>query len=647
MTPPTETTRPDIERALRERFGFADFLEGQREVIEHLVAGRSAAAVFPTGGGKSLCYQLPAALIEGVTLVVSPLIALMKDQIDALTRRSIEARRLDSTLSADEYREVMRSVREGRVRLLYVAPERFNNERFRHSIERIQIGLFAVDEAHCISEWGHNFRPDYLKLARFARECGAKRILALTATATPRVLADVCEAFGIDKDHAVRTGFHRPNLTLLTTPADAASRDQTLLDRLAERPRGPTIVYVTQQKTAQRVAGLLTDRGLDAQAYHAGMGDEDRARVQDAFMGSDAGIVVATIAFGMGVDKADIRHVVHYNLPKSLEGYAQEIGRAGRDGLAATCELLVCPDDLILLENFVYGDTPDREAIETFVETIAADQTFEVSEYDLAQACDIRNLVVRTLLTVLELQGRIEGGTPFYANYRIRPIEDFETIVERFEGERRAFLIAVFEQAQKAKTWFDLSLGSAAEQLGQPRERIVAALDYLGEQGLVELRSTGVRRRYRWTRGPGDLRALADELHERMLARERAELRRLQEVLDYAAHDGCQTGLLCAHFDDPLGGPCGHCSWCLGDGTPMQAVTRVRPEIDPGVWSQAVELRNLHPQALGAPRAFTRFLCGVSSPRLVKARLVRDPLYGALAHVPFADVLEATEAAHA
>src|SRR5699024_10432736 len=294
--------------------------------MQHLLAGRSAAAVFPTGGGKSLCYQLPALALDGVTLVVSPLIALMKDQIDALTKRGIAAARIDSALSLDEYRDVMQRIRGGNLRLLYVAPERFNNERFRQAIKSVRIALFAVDEAHCISEWGHNFRPDYLKLVNFAHLCGAERILALTATATPRVLDDICAGFDIAPECAIRTGFHRPNLTLLTTPVTAAERDTVLLERLQQRDPGPAIIYVTLQKTAERVADQLAAAGLPACAYHAGFKAEQRTAIQDWFIHSDDHIVVATIAFGMGIDKADIRYVYHYNLPTSLENYSQALG---------------------------------------------------------------------------------------------------------------------------------------------------------------------------------------------------------------------------------------------------------------------------------------------------------------------------------
>lgn len=326
-------TGDQLTNALQDHFGFSTFRPGQRQIIEQILAGKSSAAVFPTGSGKSLCYQLPALLLPGLTLVISPLIALMKDQIDALLAKGIQAARLDSTLTNNEYQDVMRGVRRGDIKLLYVAPERFMNERFRSAMLGIRISLFAVDEAHCVSEWGHNFRPDYLKLSLFARSFGAECVLALTATATPEVLEDICRSFDIQQNHAVSTGFYRPNLTLLTMPIEDSKRNDELLTDLRRQPAGPTIIYVTQQGKAEEVAQMLSENALPAKFYHAGMKSEDRTATQEWFIQSKAGIVAATIAFGMGIDKADIRYVYHYNLPKSLENYSQEVGRAGRDGL--------------------------------------------------------------------------------------------------------------------------------------------------------------------------------------------------------------------------------------------------------------------------------------------------------------------------
>jgi len=635
-----ETSSTDPTDLLRQHFGFETFKPGQRDVVAHLLTGHSAAAVFPTGGGKSLCYQLPAVAFPGITLVVSPLIALMKDQIDALAARGIAARRLDSTLGADEYRAVMDEARNGALRLLYVAPERFNNERFRQVLGQLRVSLFAVDEAHCISEWGHNFRPDYLKLAAFARAAHAERVLALTATATPKVLDDICRALEIDPDRAVRTDFYRPNLTLLLTPTPESQRDQQLLDRLRQRPPGPTIVYTTQQRTAEQVAAALTQAGFPAEAYHAGMDSEKRTAVQDRFIGSDDGIVVATIAFGMGIDKADIRYVYHYNLPKSLENYSQEIGRAGRDGKPATCETFACPDDLRVLENFVHGDTPTSDAVSALVhELFSLGDEFDLSVYELSSAHDLRPLVTRTLLTYLELLGYIEGGTPFYASYRFQPKLSSSEILARFNGERRQFLASVLRHARKARTWFTIDTHQTAIDLRVSRDRIIAALDYLGEQDLLELRTAGVRYRYTLLQRPEDMDALAKKLHRRTLKREAGEIARLKQVTDLVEQNNCQVATLSAHFGEQQE-PCGHCSWCLNDRTPARLPETKAPPIDEKLWGEAMSVRAEHPEILRDPRAMARFLCGVSTPWLTRAKLTRHPLFGALERVPFANVLE-------
>ncbi len=627
-----------MQTTLLEYFGHDRFRPGQEAVIERLLAGQSAAAVFPTGGGKSLCYQLPALLLDGVTLVVSPLIALMKDQIDALSARGIAARRLDSTLDAEAYRDVMEMLRDGRLRLLYVAPERFNNERFREAIAQVRIALFAVDEAHCISEWGHNFRPDYLKLAGFAGDIGAERVLALTATATPPVLDDICRVFDIAPEAAVCTGFYRPNLRLLTTPVAAHNRDDALLKLLEERPAGPTIVYVTLQKTAEDLAKRLAAAGWPARAYHAGMKDEARAAVQEWFMAADHAVVVATIAFGMGVDKANIRYVYHYNPPKSLENYAQEIGRAGRDGEPSICHLLFCPDDLNVLENFIYGDTPDEAALRSLVgDLFDREPHFAVALYELSARHDIRPLVLRTLLTYMELDGYLEGGTPVYNEYRFKPLLGSTEILARFEGERRDFLARLFRQAKKARVWFTVDPGAAARSLGCPRERVVRALDWLGEQGMLEVQAAGVHHRYRRLRAPDDPDGLARELYDRMQQREEAEIGRLRQVLDLVALDDCRTAALAAHFGETLNAPCGHCSSCEGASSPLPE--RGTKAIPRGLGERLELLLVEHPEILDSPRAIARFLCGVSSPKLGRARLGRNDLFGILSDIPFAEVL--------
>ena len=639
------SARDSALEVLAARFGFASFRPGQEQVVEALLAGRSALAVFPTGGGKSLCYQLPALLLDGVTVVVSPLIALMKDQIDFLVRHGVDAARLDSSLGPDEARDVADRLQGGRLELLYVAPERFNNERFLAQLEGTKIALFAVDEAHCISEWGHNFRPDYLKLAVRAGELGAERVLALTATATPAVVADICKGFGIAEADAVVTGFYRPNLTLRTTPVPAEARDQLLIDRLRERPPGPTIVYVTLQRTALRVATLLAAAGLPARPYHAGMSAEERVAVQEWWTGSDRNVVVATIAFGMGIDKADVRYVYHLNLPKGLESYSQEIGRAGRDGAPSTCELFACLDDVPSLENFAFGDTPTQDALagllaEVFANDVGAQ--FDVAEYEVAARHDVRPLVLKTVLTYLELDGFLRQGTPFYAGYSLRPTSgSLDDVFAAFDPARAGFLRRLVASGKTGRIWTSIDPEWAAAELGEERSRIVAALGYLEQKALVELKPSDVRQRYTVLEHPESLSQLVEQLAERFDRREQAEIERIGRVLSLVTHDGCQVRALVAYFGETRAEPCGHCSFCLDGEAQELPKASPRPTPETVVDRRALEvLQAEHPEALGEPRQRARFLCGITSPATTRAKLTREPLFGALADHRFADVLD-------
>ncbi len=635
-----EPTPDEPLDVLRRVFGRQDFREGQLRVIQTLLEGRSSLAIFPTGGGKSLCYQLPALLLDGLTLVVSPLIALMKDQIDALTRLGIRASRLDSSLTPSEFRQVIASLKSGETKILYVSPERLGNERTLRTLASVSIALLAIDEAHCLSEWGHNFRPDYLRLPGLARSLKVARVLALTATATPGVADDVARAFGITEEDVVRTDFHRPNLDLRVMRTSADERLALLRDRIASRPRGATIVYVTLQKTAEDVAAFLASEGLPAEAYHAGLDAEVRHAIQERFMASTDAIIVATIAFGMGIDKADIRHVYHFNLPKGLESYAQEIGRAGRDGLPSTCELLACADDVVTLENFTYGDTPTPESLAALLKAIAGQEpTFDISIYELAGACDVRPLVVETALTYLELDGWIAATGPFFVEYKYRALRPQDQIVSGFDPARAEFLGQVFSQARQGRTWSTLDAQAASQALGEPRERILAALNYLADRGDLDLQAAGARKGYRRLRENLDSPALVESLAERFRDREAADLRRLRWVVEFAESPGCLTRGLLQYFGEDLSDDCGHCGRCLGEpAEPLPPPTLPSAFRQAGTWID--ELRGERLPALGTPRQLARFLCGISSPAASRARLGGHRRFGALAGVPFAQVLE-------
>ena len=635
----------DARRTLRDVFGFDRFREGQERVIAALLEGRSSLAIFPTGGGKSLCYQLPALLLDGLTVVVSPLIALMKDQVDDLTRRGVAAARLDSSLSPSEARKVHDDLRDGRLRLLYIAPERLAGERFVANLAGRDVALLAVDEAHCISEWGHNFRPEYLKLAGLARRLDVGRVLALTATATPEVARSIAGAFAIADADVVLASFHRPNLELHATPCAIEDRRSLLLDRIAGRPPGPAIVYVTLQRTAEEIAGFLRSEGHPAEAYHAGLGDEVRHAVQERFMTSTDRIVVATIAFGMGIDKADIRLVLHYNLPKGPESYAQEIGRAGRDGQPSRCDLFACPEDLTTLENFGYGDTPTPEAIASVVDDATGRGVeFDLATLELSRDHDVRPLVVSTLLTYLELEGVLGATGPFHAEYKFKAERPLDEVVARFDPRRQEFLAGVLRHASKSRIWWTLDVQAAAKALGEPRGRIIAALGYLEEKGDLTVQATGSRLGYRLLNPDFDREALLATLNARFLDRESRDVARVRAMLDFATEPGCLTARLTRHFGEELPADCGHCGPCLGEAPEPLPVPPRRP-FDDGHRALVKELKTEGHKALATPRQLARFLCGLASPATTRAKLAKDTRFGALADFPFARVLKLIQAA--
>jgi ATP-dependent DNA helicase RecQ len=405
------STIDDALISLRRHFGFDSFRAGQSEVINAILEGKDAVVVMPTGSGKSLCYQLPAMMLSGATLVVSPLIALMKDQVDALRARGLPATFINSSISIGEQHERIDALRRGELKLVYVAPERFRSARFVEAMQRAGISLFAVDEAHCISTWGHDFRPDYLKLRAAIRNLGGVQTLALTATATPYVRSDIIQQLGLDKPPTFVSGFDRPNLSIEIVHTEKEREKIAHIKRLALTHKGSGIIYASTRKAVEQVAATLQDQGLRAAAYHAGMGDAVRVKAQDDFMSGRAQMIVATNAFGMGIDKPDIRFVAHYQMPGSIEAYYQEIGRAGRDDLASDCVLLFNYADKNTHDFFIEGSYPDLQTIQSVYDSLFATglKRIELSSRELSKLTGARNeMAVNSALYLLERAGHIE-----------------------------------------------------------------------------------------------------------------------------------------------------------------------------------------------------------------------------------------------
>ncbi|AHV35350.1 MULTISPECIES: RecQ family ATP-dependent DNA helicase [Aeromonas] len=630
-----------ISSLLTRHFGFDRLRPGQEEVISRLLAGKNAAAIFPTGSGKSLCYQLPALALPHLTLVISPLIALMHDQLAFLRSKGIAAATLDSSLTAEESRRVMQQANDGQLKILMISVERLKNERFRRFIQQVPLSMLVVDEAHCISEWGHNFRPDYLKLPDYRRELAIPQVLLLTATATPAVMADMQAKFDIEDDGLIVTGFYRANLDLAVIPLPAEARDSWLHGELARDPAAPTIIYVTLQHTAEACAAQLQQRGIRARAYHAGLDATLRSQIQHDFMTGKLDCIVATIAFGMGIDKADIRRVIHYDLPKSIENYSQEIGRAGRDGQPSRCIVLANRSQLPVLENFVYGDTPDRLAIVALLEILLqSGSEWEFSLLRLSNETNIRQLPLKTLLVYLEMAGIIAPAYSYFAEYRFKFVLEKVEILARFNPERRLFLEQLFACAPQARSWCTMDFEALWQGYQGERHRAAAALDYLQQQGWIELESKQMTEVYRVLRQEIDVATQADELHNLFEKKEHSELARLQALLGFFTSSSCLSHELARYFADRAAPThCGHCSVCRGEVAELPPLPGRTLPNEQGLRAWCDPLVALcHTRH---PRILTRFLCGIATPLTTRVKAKSLAGFGQLASHPFADVLAA------
>ena len=346
---------------MRDYFGYNSFRTGQEQVIEKVLSGQDTLCVMPTGGGKSLCYQVPALVMEGTVLVISPLISLMKDQVDALRQAGISAAYINSTMTSEEYQETMDATIRGEYRLLYIAPERLDSPAFTNRLQLMNVPLVAIDEAHCISQWGHDFRPSYRNIRRMVSLFHEKpALLALTATATPAVREDICNQLTIDENSTVMTGFERENLTFSVIKGQ--NREKFVIDYVKKNEEEAGIIYAATRKAVDHLYEVLSKRGVKVGKYHAGLSDLARQEGQEQFLNDETAVMIATNAFGMGIDKSNIRYVIHYQMPRNMESYYQEAGRAGRDGLKSDCTLLFSSQD-VQTQRFLIDQSLDSTRI--------------------------------------------------------------------------------------------------------------------------------------------------------------------------------------------------------------------------------------------------------------------------------------------
>jgi ATP-dependent DNA helicase RecQ len=562
----------DIHEVLREHWGYTQFRPVQEDVIRSVMAGKDTLALLPTGGGKSICFQVPALATGRLCLVISPLIALMKDQVERLKRMGIPARAITSAMSHVEIDNTLESAAVGRLAFLYVSPERIGSELFQARLPRMPIGIIAVDEAHCISQWGYDFRPSYLRIQELREKLPGTPVLALTATATPTVATDIMEKLGFRAPHAIRGNFHRPELVLWVSHGE--DRHGRLLKVLRNIP-GTAIVYVRERRITTRIASLLNEHGIQASAYHAGLTTEQRDTIQQEWTTGNIRCVVATNAFGMGIDKSDVRCVVHLEPPPDLESYYQEAGRGGRDGKTAHAFLLTGPGDAEKLQERVERGFPTLDEVRRVYQAFANEHRIamgsaSLESYDLdlaalAKRCGLPASTTAAALKTLELDGKLALSEGARTPSRILIIADQRVIYHLRVNDRR--FGPVLEALLRAYG------GLYEEPVLIEEHRIARLLDTTVEK-LVKLLNELDRQRVLMYRPRSDaprVTLLTPRMDAQRMtldpAAHRDRIQRAQDrmdaMLDFVNGEECRMRMLLRYFGEPMERDCGHCDRCM------------------------------------------------------------------------------------
>jgi ATP-dependent DNA helicase RecQ len=593
----------DARRVMREQWGYSSFRPGQEAIIDAILSGRDVLGVLPTGGGKSLCYQVPALLTDGLCLVVSPLISLMQDQVEALQAHDVSAAFINSTLSKYEAEQRWTDAEHGRYDLLYMAPERLTTEIFRARAERLSVSLLAVDEAHCVSEWGHNFRPDYLKIPEARALLDAPPTLAVTATATPTVRRDVVKLLDLEDPKEVVRGFDRPNLVWSVFRTD---NKRAKVQDVVEAVEGTGIIYTATRRGVQRWTRRLQADGVRVEGYHGGLSSEEREERQQAWTAGRTRVMVATNAFGMGIDKPDVRFVLHTDLPSSLEAYYQEAGRAGRDGARAHAVLLFREPDAETQEALIEASHPTAQEVQSIYDAICSvgqvpigsepDGPLVVNLEAVLKVTEYARTKVRTAVDLIARQGawRVLPQREKYGLIRFQETagtlrEWTRQVSNRALGQFLDTLLRIVH-ADAFSEWWRLDLSAAARRMDLSRKRVHRGLEYLEERGLLRWQPPGAALQLAFEHPRTSKLPVDDEAVQR--ARTRAETR-LQYMLRYARAGSCRRRFLLTYFGEASPEQCGRCDVCMDRHEPPV----VTPDDEP-------HLRTILRQAAdGVPRA--------------------------------------------
>lgn len=642
-------------------FGLSEFRPGQREVVDAVADGEDVMCVMPTGGGKSLCYQLPSLSKNGTTIVVSPLIALMKDQVDGLKKLGIRASLINSSLSAAEQTEVLNEMASGTLNLVYIAPERLRNSRFLEAISNININLLAIDEAHCVSEWGHDFRPDYSRLGRF-RERYLKDVqtIALTATATPMVRDDISAILRLKTPQIFVTGFARTNLRFSVTHTKSDREKDEELTRYISSQTGSGIIYAATRKRCEELAQWLPEKTRrPIGAYHAGLEPAQRQRVQDEFMSGKLSAIVATNAFGMGIDKADIRFVVHYNIPGSLEAYYQEAGRAGRDGKNSECRLMFSYSDRYIQEFFIENRYPQRETVKKVYDFLLTreEDPIELTLEQIREEIGVKEgtEAIGTAQTLLAKSGvlrRLDSAS----NHGIVRIEsDAETLLDFLPKEarlRRKVMVAIERMVgQQRREDVYVRLPRLADMAGVDSDQLKRTLRELNRLRSFDYVPPFRGRAVHLVQKDLTFEQLEIDFED-LNTRKRAEFDKLEAVIKFARTGGCRQRVILQYFGEAGAGQCGLCDRCQpNDGSPGRSSDLCIASDIEGIDSSSL-LRGIQVVLSGVTRMHGRFgknmvaqmLCGSRNKKLQQWKLHQLSTYGLLSGLRQTEVVTVMDA---
>jgi len=631
-------------QALQTHFKLQKFRPAQLEIIENVLAGHNTLATLPTGSGKSLTFQLPSFLLreKGTTIVISPLLSLIRDQVQKLQQQGVDAYQLDSTIPPEERANNLNKLQNNEVQILYTSPETLANPELLSILKTIPIALIAIDEAHCYSEWGHSFRPAYLSLPNLTRAIKPHAVLALTATATRKAASDIRKAFRIKTAQHITSSPKRDNLSYTVIPSTNEERPEKLSKILRQPEHLPAIVYAMQQKQCEEISHHISTLGLKVKSYHAGMSPSSRKQIQDDFLANKNQIIVATIAFGMGVDKSNIRSIIHYHLPKSPEGWMQESGRAGRDGKAASTYLLACADDVIPLTNFIRARELEETSIHRLITKLTSQgKSAVIQPYQTRVGLGMLTTTLDVLLAKLELLKITKYTHTTWRYIQMDVLYGRSIQLNEYPKKHRKAIQHILDLENR----YDLH--NSPEDFDIPSEKLYETLLEIKHSGECFMRFSGWQKHYKILKllDKNQVNDLAYELntyHQNQLEHDE---QRLNEVIRIATTKACIPLQFEKWFSVPKADlkQCDNCSSCNGETRPRK-LTSTKKLTSKAPLSD-IDLENIQDllikkkKYLHTPAQLTCLLCGIGTPYIRHYYLHHHPLFGSFEHINYDDTL--------